>query len=590
MSSLPPELAAWSAVLAGFVPDLAEPLGVLARRLELVIGRVRARPRPLGDDPDGYDGLDRRGPYDRLVLSEWALADAVPEEFDRRAASGEQSFLRLDRRDRSKGVRCVALFDGGPSQLGGPRVVQLAALVVLWRRALAAGADFSWGTLTGTVSGPVLQDRVDRATIQAFLGGRSGRPTTSAELLAARAYVGNVDELWLIGAPVPDALVALAPRLGQPAPLLLALQEVVAPDVNAVDVRLTRGGAPLGEARLDLPAPAIARRLLVDPFQEVAPPPRVRPVVPPPPEKVWRPFPRGGREPSLVRFVPGTQQLVVLLKGGLTFSWGFDPTLRSPKPKQHFIPDEPLVAVGYHHQRAIGITKTREGELRPSWYGSAFPPARVVGPTPVLGAGTIVIVDTAILFVDTAGTLYSVDGAVAEEKVIRAQATNVVALFSRHQHVVYVVRSEGRLVVKQWQRDPLHVVGEVEGDTIWVGRGGELLVTRTADGPRAWIVPLLGPYGQPALHPLAVPALRSRSETLLGAGSITHNDIRPVVHDPALGTLYHAGTNVTITPPRTPIDLTLSQDGSVVAWRTEEGFVEAWSFVTGGPVLQRHGA
>jgi hypothetical protein len=590
MSSLPPELAAWATVLAGFAPDLAEPVGLLARRLELVIGRVRARPRPHGDDPDGYDGLDRRGPYDRLVLSEWALAEAVPEEFDRRAASGEQSFLRLDRRDRKKGVRCVALFDGGPSQLGGPRVVQLAALVVLWRRALASGADFTWGT----VHGGVLQERVDRATIQAFLGARTGKPASAEDIVRARANVGDVDELWLIGPPAPNPLVALAPTTGQPVLLQLSLAEVVALDVRAVDVRLTRGGGPLGEVRLDLPAPAITRRLLVDPFPEPAVAvrsPSLAPAGPPPPDKLWRPFPRDGKAPLVVRFVPGTTQLVALLSGGLAFAWGFDgAVLRSPKPKQTTLGwDEPLVALGYHQQRTITITRTKDGDYRPSWYGSPILAAQVEGPPPVLGAGTLVTIGSNSLFLDVAGTLYAIDGSPTEDKRIRVEAIDVVLLFAHHLQMLYVVPEAGGFVVKEWRRDRmLHLVGSVEGDQIWVAQ--DVLMTRGPAGLRAWRIPTSAPHVQLALSSLPVADVRFPAASVLGVAYIAWNDIRAVTHRVTSGTLFHPGTEVTITPPRTPIDPTLSQDGTIVAWRTEEGFLEAWSFVTGAPVIQRHGA
>src|SRR5687768_17876785 len=38
-------------------------------------------------------------------------------------------------------------FDAGPNQLGSPRIAQIAALIVLSRRAEAAGVRFAWGIL-----------------------------------------------------------------------------------------------------------------------------------------------------------------------------------------------------------------------------------------------------------------------------------------------------------------------------------------------------------------------------------------------------------------------------------------------------------
>lgn len=585
MSSLPPELAAWTEVLAGFAPDLAEPVGLLARRLDLVIGRVRARPRPHGDDPDGYDGLDRRGPYDRLVLSEWALADAVPEEFDRRAAAGEQSFLRLDRRDRTKGVRCVAFFDGGPDQLGSPRVVQLAALVVLWRRARASHATFRWGPLAGGA----LHETVDRATVQAFLGARQGLPATAADLLAARARAGDVDEVWLVGPPAPEPLVSLAPRAGQPTPLLLALSEVVAPDVRAVDVRLSRGGASLGEARLDLPAPALTRRLLVDPFREAPAP--ARPATPPPVEPSWRPFPRGGRDPSLVRFVPGTEQLVTVLAGGLVFSWGFEAgRLKSPKPKQHAIPDEPLVALGYHRQRAIALTWTApatspERALRASWFGSPIPHQRISDPTPQPGAGTVVAADGKVLFLDATGALGFLLTTVPEPWVVPL-AEEVALLFTLQQQILYLVRVGSRLELREHLKHrESNLLAELPGEQAWTADDGRLLVTQGPEGVQGWELSYGGPATLQSMKPVTLPELPPGYPRLLG---IARRSLAPIVCDERVARIHHMGTDVTIAPPRPPIDPTVSGDGTVVAWRTEEGFVEAWSLLNGAPLIQRH--
>ncbi len=44
--------------------------------------------------PDGYDGIGRRGSYDRLLASEWLIHDELPDEFLRRVVSGEHAFLR----------------------------------------------------------------------------------------------------------------------------------------------------------------------------------------------------------------------------------------------------------------------------------------------------------------------------------------------------------------------------------------------------------------------------------------------------------------------------------------------------------------
>ena len=50
-------------------------------------------------EPDGYAQLSRRGPFDRLLLTQWALLDVVPEELLRRAASNELLFHELARKE-----------------------------------------------------------------------------------------------------------------------------------------------------------------------------------------------------------------------------------------------------------------------------------------------------------------------------------------------------------------------------------------------------------------------------------------------------------------------------------------------------------
>ena len=147
MQRLPSPLLPWRQYLAWFDDELAAALGDLLCRLQPLLAPLHARENRGDAIPDGIDDLRRRGNYERLLLSEWALADAEPDEFLRRAIAGEHVFLspRLVRpRCRS---HIVALFDSGPSQLGAPRLVQLALAILLAQRAERLGAQFRWGCL-----------------------------------------------------------------------------------------------------------------------------------------------------------------------------------------------------------------------------------------------------------------------------------------------------------------------------------------------------------------------------------------------------------------------------------------------------------
>src|ERR1041385_5936816 len=145
--NLPPSLAPWSAYLRIFPEEVSLALGPIIQRLAMLIGSPLPRLNENEGEPDGFDGLNRRGTYERLLLSEWMLADEIEDEFMRRAVMGEHLFLNRAH-SAPVGTRAsMALFDAGPSQLGSPRIAHLAALIVLANRADAANSTFSWGVL-----------------------------------------------------------------------------------------------------------------------------------------------------------------------------------------------------------------------------------------------------------------------------------------------------------------------------------------------------------------------------------------------------------------------------------------------------------
>lgn len=147
MTSLPDALRPWREWLSWFEPDLAEQLGLLLQRLHPLLGPFRGHSQAGVPELEGLDDLRSRGSYQHLLASEWLLAEDIPDEFLRRAASGEHLFLaprpRAQRADRS----IVALFDSGPMQLGAPRLAHIALWILLARRAQQAQAEFRWGSL-----------------------------------------------------------------------------------------------------------------------------------------------------------------------------------------------------------------------------------------------------------------------------------------------------------------------------------------------------------------------------------------------------------------------------------------------------------
>lgn len=259
MSALPRPLSRFQELLDLFADPLSVPLGELSHRLALFLGPLPALSAEGDGDPEGISGITRRGPYERLLLSEWALADEVPDEFLRRAAQGEHAFYALTRRATVVARRSVALFDAGPSQLGGPRVAHLALLVLLATRAREAGLGFAWGVLQDPRG--ELFDAVDRRGIERFLELRSlAEVDLDAAALAERVGdAGPGDEVWLVGGP---RLAALAPRCS-----VILVEDVVAPGSDRVRVTVALRRGPARSHEVELPHDGVCRQLLRRPLR-----------------------------------------------------------------------------------------------------------------------------------------------------------------------------------------------------------------------------------------------------------------------------------------------------------------------------------
>jgi len=263
---LPPALAPWGVQLEIFPRDLAVSLGPLLQRLASALGPLRGRQQDGDGEMDGFDGLARRGSYERLLVSEWLLAEEAPEEFLRRAAAGEHTFLRLHRPQPAGSRRSVALFDAGPAQLGSPRIAQLAALIVLARRAEAAGARFEWGTLQRPDL--PLETAVTPESVLHLLRSRTMEEAGESQIEAWHERLNgwpDLDDAWIVG---PSRLGA-APALRAASflmPSCLEIRDELEPGARRVSVAVHRGGAAGDRILLELPENAACARLLRDPF------------------------------------------------------------------------------------------------------------------------------------------------------------------------------------------------------------------------------------------------------------------------------------------------------------------------------------
>jgi len=267
---LPRPLAPWGPYLSIFPRDLALSLGPVLQRLSSALGPLKVRRSSGEGEADGFDGLSRRGPYDRLLASEWLLADEEPDEFLRRAVMGEHIFLRINCPEPGGSRVSVAIFDAGPGQLGSPRIAQLAALIVLARRAEAAGVRFAWGILQDPET-PLFYD-VTEVAILRLLQSRTPHEATDAQVAAWRTRMHGwkeLDDLWIVG---PPRLNAMPTTRGAS---VLQVWDILDPEVRRVAVKVRRGqDGPLNEVALELPADAACVRLLRDPFAAASAPPR----------------------------------------------------------------------------------------------------------------------------------------------------------------------------------------------------------------------------------------------------------------------------------------------------------------------------
>ena len=197
---LPASLAPWAKHLQIFPEEISLTLGGYVRKISPLINPISSSDEQQGGEPNGYDGVARRGIYERLLLSELALRDDFADEFVRRAVMCEHLFLNLAQISPSAKRVSVALFDAGAMQVGTPRIAHLAALIVLARRAEAAGTMFLWGVLQSEKQLVISDDT--EASVKILLESRTASDVSEADLQAWREKLSDVkplSDVWLIG-------------------------------------------------------------------------------------------------------------------------------------------------------------------------------------------------------------------------------------------------------------------------------------------------------------------------------------------------------------------------------------------------------
>ncbi|MFI1647014.1 hypothetical protein ACH4XT_08735 [Streptomyces avidinii] len=195
---LPAALAPWAGTLSAITPELAVAFGPLLHRLDALVGERE----PVADivgDPDGLGGLARSGRPDRLLPSEWLLADEYPDEFLRRFVDGELLHLAPEFRTPAVRGRIAALVDTGPTQAGAGRLVQLAALLVLHRRAAARGTELVVVVLGDPYGRRLTGDLAE--LLPAWLAARRPVDPTPSDVQHALDGLDAADQAWLLTSP-----------------------------------------------------------------------------------------------------------------------------------------------------------------------------------------------------------------------------------------------------------------------------------------------------------------------------------------------------------------------------------------------------
>lgn len=459
--NLPPALAHWSGYLRIFPEEVSLALGPIIQRVSMIIGSPHARLNEKEGEPDGFDGLNRRGTYERLLLSEWMLADELEDEFMRRAVMGEHLFLNRAHSSPVGTRASLALFDAGPGQLGSPRIAHIAAMIVLANRADSARSSFSWGVLQQPET-PVFRE-VNAANIMTLLKARSHCEVSETEIAAWEEQLATwsgLDDVWLIGGK-RLARIQTAKRSSR-----LYVEDVLEPDKHELRLSCNSASGFSSEVTLELPAHNLSTRLLRDPFAAVVP-------------EIQKTAASTYTGSGLLFDMTGTKLFTRTAKWGVTaFNVPNSPRAGTGRPKSYHTRTWRSVCAVGRVGRAIALIspdnrfvhleycRQAPTKLPPGYYAAAddnafFAP--VVDDGPLMPCFSLPWKGE-IAAMDGAGSLFRFSGIKDDIKIIESKpvygtthliATGVLAVNVSNSRLVYVGR--------EWPDDQFRVVSIGEG-------------------------------------------------------------------------------------------------------------------------------
>ena len=263
---LPEAFRPWQAIFEEMPRQHLDVLAPLMANLsELIDDAAPAAVQPLGAI-DALDGLAMRGEIERLLTSEWLWRDLDETEFLRRLAEGELLYHHLARKAVAEKRGLGLIIDVGPNMLGRPRLVALAALLVLARRARREGMPLFWQS-QGLGA---WQEGLSRENLNRFLTHVSATPLEEAQVLSLMAAPPpealGLDMRWYVLAPARLMLPEDAPAIQ----ILVAEKPEIDDDGRfgvTVEVTVLESAGRSHRRSLALPAEEAAASLLRDPFR-----------------------------------------------------------------------------------------------------------------------------------------------------------------------------------------------------------------------------------------------------------------------------------------------------------------------------------
>jgi hypothetical protein len=252
----------WYSILSLFSPKIeSELLGIL-RPLSGLFRPILDKVNHGLIEPDGLDGLTSRGKYHDLLISEWALLEELPDEFERRSAMNEHLFLNKKKVEENQQKLSVVLFDVGPHQFGSPKLGQLAILLLLWRRAAQSGASFRFGALQSNEW--LNENQLDRKAVLKLLKSRCVNIPGEHNFNFWNGEIGEFEtdklDLWIVSSSKID-------QIAFPSGSII-IQEIPFSKSPVLEFIVDSKGQQINKQRVRLPAPATQIRIIRHPFHE----------------------------------------------------------------------------------------------------------------------------------------------------------------------------------------------------------------------------------------------------------------------------------------------------------------------------------